>query len=216
MRRLLLALLIAVAGCTEGPSPQGSAEVARSACVGGSPAPGEAGGKIEAERARELVGAVADRVVAALATGSPEALVAFVHPDSGVRFSPYGYVDTQNDRVLDAGTLSSPDEAGQLHWGQFDGTGEPIDLTIREYFERFVYAVDFADAPELGFNTRIGKGNSLDNAPEVYPDGIRVEYHFPGFDAKYAGLDWRSLRLVFEHKNNCWYLTGIIHDQWTV
>ncbi len=209
-------MLIAVAGCSEGPSPQGAVAADRPACVGVAPAPGEVAGEIAAERARELVGPVADRVVAALATGNPGALAAFVHPEGGVRFSPYGYVDTKDDRVLDAAALGSPDEGGPLRWGHFDGTGEPIDLTIREYFERFVFDVNFVDAPEVGYNTRIGSGNSIDNSPEVYPDGIRVEYHFPGFDAKYAGLDWRSLRLVFEYENNCWYLTGIIHDQWTI
>jgi len=25
-----------------------------------------------------------------------------------------------------------------------------------------------------------------------------VEYHFPGIDPQYGGLDWRSLRLVFQ------------------
>jgi (p)ppGpp synthase/HD superfamily hydrolase len=29
-------------------------------------------------------------------------------------------------------------------------------------------------------------------------------------------MDWRSLRLVFEKKNDIWYLVGIIHDQWTI
>jgi (p)ppGpp synthase/HD superfamily hydrolase len=43
-----------------------------------------------------------------------------------------------------------------------------------------------------------------------------VEYHFSGFDPKYEGMDWRSLRLVFEEKDNIWHLVGIIHDQWTI
>jgi hypothetical protein len=37
-----------------------------------------------------------------------------------------------------------------------------------------------------------------------------------GFDPEYEGMDWRSLRLVFEKKNDIWYLVGIIHDQWTI
>lgn len=43
-----------------------------------------------------------------------------------------------------------------------------------------------------------------------------VEYHFPGFEKKYEGKDWKSLRLVFEKKNDRWYLVGIVHDQWTI
>ena len=43
-----------------------------------------------------------------------------------------------------------------------------------------------------------------------------MEYHFPGIDPKFEGMDWRSLRLVFEQKNCTWYLVGIIHAQWTI
>jgi hypothetical protein len=43
-----------------------------------------------------------------------------------------------------------------------------------------------------------------------------VEYHFSGFDKKFEGMDWASLKLVFENSNNEWYLVGIVHDQWTI
>ena len=43
-----------------------------------------------------------------------------------------------------------------------------------------------------------------------------VEYHFPGFDPQYGGLDWASLRLVFQEFEGRWVLVGIIHDEWTI
>ena len=43
-----------------------------------------------------------------------------------------------------------------------------------------------------------------------------VEYYFSGFDKQYEGLDWRSLSIVFEKKAEAWYITGIIHDEWTI
>jgi hypothetical protein len=46
----------------------------------------------------------------------------------------------------------------------------------------------------------------------VYPKAQFVEYHFPGFDAKYEGLDWKSLRLIFDQKGTEWLLIGIQHD----
>ncbi|HYF94322.1 MAG TPA: hypothetical protein VD969_19050 [Symbiobacteriaceae bacterium] len=54
-----------------------------------------------------------------------------------------------------------------------------------------------------------------DNWRAAYPDGFMVEFHFPGFEAKYGGMDWRSLRLVYERLGNAWFLVGIIHGQWT-
>ena len=32
----------------------------------------------------------------------------------------------------------------------------------------------------------------------------------------FDGMDWKSLRLVFQEKDNIWYLVGIIHDGWTI
>ncbi len=59
-------------------------------------------------------------------------------------------------------------------------------------------------------------GNSIDNSQEYYPGAMVVEYHFPGFDPQYGGLDWASLRLVFQEFEGRWVLVGIIHDEWTI
>ncbi len=61
----------------------------------------------------------------------------------------------------------------------------------------------------------IGRSNTSNNNFEIYSNAIIVEFHFSGFDSKYEGMDWESLRLVFEEKDGTWYLIGIIHDQWT-
>ena len=48
------------------------------------------------------------------------------------------------------------------------------------------------------------------------PDAVMVEFHYPGFDAAYGGMDWRSLRLFLEQKDGTWYVVGIVHGQWTI
>lgn len=100
--------------------------------------------------------------------------------------------------------------------GAFDGSGEPITLTFSDYFDRFVYNQDFIAAPQIGYNESVGQGNMIDNWREFYPDGLMVEYHFPGFDPQYGGLDWQSLRLVFQREGEIWHLVGLIHAQWTI
>jgi hypothetical protein len=90
-----------------------------------------------------------------------------------------------------------------------------IDLTFADYFADFVYDVDFASAPQIAVNQRLGPGNTIDNSAEVYPGDMIVEYHFPGFDPQYDGMDWRSLRLVFKYCQGNYDLVGIIHDEWT-
>lgn len=166
--------------------------------------------------------AVLDRaktVIQALKTQDTKSLADVVHPDFGLRFSPYGNIRTGKDGDL----VFTASEIGGLFadktvrtWGAYDGSGNPIDLTFAGYYQKFVYDVDFATAPNIGYNEVLGQGNTLVNTTEVYPDAAFVEFHFDGFDPKYGGADWRSLRLVFENKDGVWYLVGIVHDQWTI
>ena len=172
------------------------------------------------------VGAVSDPVavsaaqtIMALKDGDMKVLSALIHPDKGVRFSPYATVQVGagGDLVFSANQVRDlMEDATVYHWGAYDGSGEPIALSFREYYEEFVYGADFAQPDVVGFHQTVGQGNSIDNITTAYPDGMMVEYHFEGFDPQYAGMDWRSLRLVFEEQGGTWYLVGIVHDQWTI
>jgi hypothetical protein len=168
--------------------------------------------------ANEQVAARASEAIMALKDGDMDALSSLVHPDSGVRFSPYATVQDRDggDLVFSAGEVPSLlTDSTVYNWGTYDGSGMPIELTFRQYYEEFVYDVDFVRPDVVGFNERVGQGNSIDNIASAYPDAVMVEYHFEGFDPEYAGMDWRSLRLVFEEKGGGWYLVGVVHDQWT-
>lgn len=155
-------------------------------------------------------------VLTAIKNYDTEKLADAIHPDKGVRFSPYGYVDIDSDLVFTAGEVKNlADDSKTYLWGHYDGSGEPIELNFQDYYRKFIYDADFINAEQVGYNKVLGHGNSLNNSFEVYKDSIIVEYHFSGFDPRYEGMDWRSLRLVFEKKDNLWYIVGIIHDQWT-
>lgn len=156
-------------------------------------------------------------VIKALKDRDMEKLSKLVHPEKGVRFSPYGYVDAGKDLVFTASDVSGLLSDSTIYtWGSYDGSGDPIELTFEDYYKRFIYDVDFANAEHIGYNEILGKGNTLENSAEVYKDSVIVEYHFPGIDPQYEGMDWRSLRIAFEKAENTWYLVGIIHDEWTI
>ena len=144
-------------------------------------------------------------------------LSTYVHPQKGVRFSPYSYVSTQSDLVFNADKIRNGNaDQTKYVWGAYDGSGFPIEKTFQQYFDSFVYYYDFANAKEISYNRSIGGGNTINNIFDAYPKSIIVEYHFPGFDPKYEGMDWQSLRLVFEESNGTWYLVGVVHDKWTI
>ncbi|MBW7651806.1 bZIP transcription factor [Anoxybacillus sp. ST4] len=158
---------------------------------------------------------VALDAVTALKNKDMNALASYVH-SNGVRFSPYGHVDVQNDLQFSASQLPSLLSSTQVYqWGVYDGSGDPIQLTFQDYFDRFVYDVDFANPHMIGNNVVVGTGNMINNIQQVYSNSSFIEFHFTGFDPQYNGMDWRSLRLVFEQENGQWKLVGIIHDEWT-
>lgn len=146
-----------------------------------------------------------------------EELSKHVHPIAGVRFTPYFYVNTQSDKVFTASEVAGLMQDNQiLTWGNYDGSGEPIDLKFSDYYEKFIYDKDFVNPEIIGNNVALGKGNVEDNIVEAYPNGQFVEFHFSQFDPQFQGIDWESLRLVFEEHNDIWYLVGVIHGQWTI
>jgi hypothetical protein len=141
----------------------------------------------------------------------------FIHPISGVRFSPYAFIDTSTNVKLTSVTLIEQiKKQTKLVWGSFDGSGEIIQLTIEEYFNRFVYNADFINAEEKSINKMIGRGNTINNLESIYNDCDYTESYFSGFDKKFEGMDWCCLRLVFKKYNDKYYLVGIVHDQWTI
>jgi hypothetical protein len=166
---------------------------------------------------REIVEGKADKALHALKDGDMTKLAAIVHPDKGVRFSSYSNVNLQKDIVITAaGVPNLMTDTNVFNWGVYDGSGEPINLTFEQYHKKFIFDVDFLEAPQIVFNEIIKRGNIINNVKESYPGDIFIEYHFPGFETEYNGMDWRSLILIFEKKENTWYLVGIAHDQWTI
>ena len=160
---------------------------------------------------------VSQEIVSLLKDKDIENLFYFIHPEKGVRFSPYSNIDEDNDIVFSKDEFVDAfyDDKEYL-WGSYDGTGDPINLTFAEYYDRFVFDVDYTKADKVALNQLIGMGNTIVNIDEVYPNGSFVEFHISSQDPQYNGMDWRSLRLVFEMDNNNWYLVGIVHGEWTI
>lgn len=158
-------------------------------------------------------------ILSALKNKNYSAFANHIHPQAGIRFSPYAFIDTirhvkftKQKFIAEATGV----EQDMIIWGEFDGTGDPIRLTLDNYLKRFVYDVDFLKPGQRSVNKFISSGNSLNNLDSVYKDCDFTESYFSGFDKKYEGHDWRALRLVFKERNKRFYLVGIVHDEWTI
>lgn len=175
------------------------------------------------EEVEALVGAtpavvlLADTVAELIRDQDFNALSTYVHPTAGVRFTPYPYIDLSSDLIMTASQVSLfGTDATVYNWGNYDGSGDPIQLTPMGYYMEFVYDEDYATPEMMSWNAPIGTGNMINNLMSIYPASDYVEFHFSGFNAQYAGMDWSSMTLVFEQVGATWYLVGIIHGQWTI
>ena len=142
-------------------------------------------------------------------------LASLVHEDKGVTFSPYAFVEKQAVKFT-AAQLKTLKLTDKFQWGYYDGSGEPMDLNVGDYFKKFVFDQDFTRAPETGLNRLVKTGNTISNLDKAFPGARFIEYHFPGFNPQYEGIDWVSLRLVFEEVKGQLMLVGVVHDAWTI
>ncbi|WP_276353442.1 hypothetical protein [Cohnella caldifontis] len=145
-----------------------------------------------------------------------ERLAEIADPERGLRFSPYAHIEEKAAQRFEAGKLPDFKAKTTYDWGTYDGSGEPIRLTFRDYFEKFVYDQDFSSAPDISVNELKGTGNVPFNGQEVYPGASYVEFHFPGFDSKNEGMDWESLILILRPVGGDWKLCAVVHAGWTV
>lgn len=185
---------------------------AASATTTESPAP-----TVSAMTPEQIIRTKAGHILNALKAGNMAKIAEFAHPDDGVRFTPYSFVNVKTDLVFKADKLKLLGTDPTVYtWGSFDGSGDPIKYTYSNYNKKFVYDQDYLTASHVSYNKIIGKGNTVNNILNIYTGASFMEYHFPGFETKYEGMDWKSLRLFFSQKGSEWYLIGIQHDQWTI
>lgn len=160
---------------------------------------------------------LSEKVLQALKAKDGKALAKFIDPKRGVRFVPYGTYSKEDVILLPKDVEGMFSSKKKLTWGSFDGSGDPILMTPTEYYQSFIWNADYTTAKEVNWNLPKGVGNSIENQKQFFPKAQTVEYYFPGFDKKYAGMDWSSLRLAFDRGDDKnWYLVAIVHNQHTM
>ena len=212
----LLAVLVAAACGSRAPgagvaTPTSTPAPTRTEAPSPTVRPSESAGP-----AREAaVRARAKDALAALKAKDLARFAAFVHPSQGVRFTPYTFVQPARDVVLSrAAVAKGLGDPQRYLWGYSDGKGDPLDWTLGQYFERYVWNRDYTAAPTTLFDHYPDtRGNKYDNTLKVYPKAHTVEFFYP---ASPNSLDWTGLRLVFEQDGSEWFVVGVIHDEWTI
>lgn len=168
----------------------------------------------ESNSKEETLKTLNSEILSALKSNEIEKLSKFIHPEKGIRFSMYGYVQPNTDKYFTKEEFIKYAPTNiKFTWGEKDGTGDPLVLSIRKFLEEWVFRKDFTKG-EFYFNTFKGSGNSLNNLKEVYPTQYFTENYIPGSE-EYGGMDWNCLRFVFEELDGTFYLVAVVNDQWT-
>lgn len=154
--------------------------------------------------------ALMDRTLAALK--DPAELATLVG-SQGLTLSPFASI---TEETL---TLSKEEIATQAdqdrNWGTTSGEGAAIVLTLNEYLDGVRSRAALVSTVEIGYDEIIGGGNSINNIAAVFPDATVVEYNHPGTNF-FGGLDWTSVRFVFDDDNGALVLRALVSDQWEI
>jgi hypothetical protein len=156
-----------------------------------------------------------DGILKALKAKDYRSLADNIHPEKGVRFSMYGYINPARDKKFSLSDFRKYVYSNtKFTFGERDGSGDIYVVSIKDYLAKWVFKRDFTTGQYL-LNHFRGEGNSLNNLKEIYPGADFTENYIAGSE-KYSGMDWNSLRLVFEEFNGRYYLIAVVNDEWTI
>ena len=162
--------------------------------------------------------ALAYTVLGYIKDGDFRALSGVAHPEFGVVFSPCATITLSTNKCFQAEQIAAFGTDMTLYvWGKYYGSGEPIELTVADYFAEFVLDQDYIKAPIVSVNYIVRSANALENITDVFHNVQFVDFHIPGsvIDGV-EDFEWRSLRLGFEEYDGSLWLAVILRSAWTV
>lgn len=156
-----------------------------------------------------------DELLQALKVGYYDVFANYIHPEKGVRFTMYAFVNRNEDKHFSKTDFEKYLPTKTIFtWGSRDGSGEIYKATLEQYLKNWVFKKDFTKS-DYAFDTFLGTGNSLNNLKEIYPNTNFTENYIPGSE-KNGGMDWNALRFVFEEFEGKYYVIAVINEEWTI
>ena len=166
------------------------------------------------EAARAAAQGIVAEVLDALARKDFAKLASFTG-EEGLIVSPYVMIDGSDVRLSRTEVETCAANPQMRHWGEKDGSGDPIEATCSRYFEEFVWNADYRQADKVLYNEPRQRGNDINNNHEFAPDSIVVELHIRG-KGDMAAMNWKSLRLIFRRSDQGLSLIAMTRDVWTI
>lgn len=180
-------------------------------------------GRLDPEKAKDLVSEPAALAVNALKYRDYARLSRFVHPSRGLQFVlnsvPRSSYDAEQDPQFTPAELAEAFKRNTpvpvyVSYNYETNQTETRSITFAELHQR-IYDADFASTIEQARFNEFSRGReNKERLYAAYPDCILVEYSLPGERG-----EWTALRLVFAPQSDSgrdtgdeWKLVAIIHD----
>ena len=134
-----------------------------------------------------------------------------------VRFSAYSNVSIESDVVFQIENFKEAlnSEKTYTRWNQ-DWSGDPITMTFDDYRARYIYNGNYVTEGTAYINTKVQRGNTINNVYDVYTWDTIIEYYIPGKSKLYENMDRKSLTLVFDKEDGTRKLKAIVHGERTI
>src|SRR4051794_13359636 len=102
-------------------------------------APTASAAPLKPDEARRAVQGLVAEVLGALANQDFTKLASFIGPE-GLTVSPYVMIDNGDVRLSRAEVEHCATDPQVRHWGEKDGTADPIETDCSRYFKEFVWS----------------------------------------------------------------------------
>lgn len=160
----------------------------------------------------------AQAVLNALSTLTFDQLTLFEPEKKDIVFSPYLTFNKNDAACLSIPSLKQNHESDAvLYWGIQDGKGDALNMTVGEYFKRYVNRGDYlSENVEIIENGVKTIGNSINSIQEFFPDAEFVSFYIPHDKDDAAEMTWKTLVLVFKNIDGKYQLKAVINHEWTI
>ena len=138
-----------------------------------------------------------------------------IHPKEGVKFSPYTYVRETAVTLNSEQFLDLTKNKKKLSWGFYEGSGEPIQLNLNEYYQEFLYKLPYAQSQPSKPNEKpMTIGSTVNNIPEVFSGESVLTVQFFILKDKEELFDSGGLTVVLKKDQEKLYVIGLVNCYW--
>ena len=139
---------------------------------------------------------IAVKTMIAFESQNYKSLAEHIHPELGVVFAPYTFIDFEENIVFTSEQVQDFDNDRNVYnWGSHSISPISVELTVAEYIEQFVCDKNYLQSDQFAINNTIRNGNDMENFLDVFQNCFYVDFHNQGTE-EYEFLDWSSVKIV--------------------